>query len=236
MSTNKKYGFYRFFWKAIDVIYPPSCACCGREGVRFCDECRSQMVPMGTNICQICGDPLVIPGICDRCRKELPPFTALRSFAEYKGPLREALHSLKFKNNLALSDTFSEMLIPLIRDLNWNFDLVLPVPMSKAKKRSRGYNQAAQIAYPISLAFQVPFSDDIISRKFETKSQIGLGREERFKNIHNAFQGNSAKLLNKKVLLVDDITTTGATITSCARALQESGCERIYCITVAKTP
>lgn len=194
------------------------------------------MVLIDKNICQICGTPLPFPGICQSCQTNPPPFTYLRSYAEYKGPLREALHSLKFKSNLALADTFAAYLIPMVHDLGWEFDVVLPVPMSRVKKRSRGYNQAAQIAHPIAMAFHSDFSDNLITRQFETKSQIGLGREERFKNIHNAFQGNSAKLIGKKVLLVDDITTTGATITSCAKALKESGCERIYCITVAKTP
>ncbi|MPM54252.1 hypothetical protein SDC9_101027 [bioreactor metagenome] len=143
---------------------------------------------------------------------------------------------MKYQNNLALGDTFSSFLIPMIQKLGWKFDIVLPVPISRSKRRERGYNQAGLIAYPISLAFDTPYSDNLLSRKSEVKSQVGLAREERFKNLHNAFQGNSAKLINKKVLLVDDVTTTGATIISCAKALQESGCERIYSITVAKTP
>lgn len=236
MAAFENYQLYRSFWKFIDVIYPPSCAVCGHEGVRFCNDCQNQIVPIGKNICQICGDPLPFPGVCQSCQLEPPPYTALRSYADYQGPLREALHSLKFKSNLALADTFAAYLIPLVQNLGWQFDVVLAVPMSRAKKRSRGYNQAAQIAHPIAMAFHTEFSENFITRQFEAKSQIGLSREERFKNIHNAFQGNSAKLIGKKVLLVDDITTTGATITSCAKALKESGCERIYCITVAKTP
>lgn len=231
-----KYAFHRKFWKFIDVLYPPSCAVCGHEGVRFCDDCRSQMRLIGANICEICGEPLHQRGICDRCQNEPPPFSALRSYAEFNGPLREALHSLKYQNNLALGDTFSSLLIPMIQKLGWQFDLVLPVPISRSKRKERGYNQAGLIAYPISLAFDVIYSDSLLFRKFEVKSQVGLSREERFKNLHNAFQGNSAKLNKKKVLLVDDVTTTGATIISCAKALQESGCERIYSITVAKTP
>lgn len=231
-----KFAFHRGFWKLIDVVYPPSCAVCGREGVRFCEDCLSQMRLIDENICEICGEPLLQRGICDRCKIEPPPFAALRSYAEFNGPLRKALHTMKYQNNLALGDTFSSFLIPMIQKLGWKFDIVLPVPISRSKRRERGYNQAGLIAYPISLAFDTPYSDNLLSRKSEVKSQVGLAREERFKNLHNAFQGNSAKLINKKVLLVDDVTTTGATIISCAKALQESGCERIYSITVAKTP
>ncbi len=231
-----KYQLYRAFWKSLDVLYPPSCASCGHEGARLCGNCQSQISLSEQNICEICGEPQNERCICERCRTDPPPFTALRSYAEFSGPIREGLHQLKYKSNLGLGDTFSSFLIGLLDDLKWEFDYVLPVPTSKQHKINRGYNQAAVIAFPIALAFNAKYSDNLIKRTKETKSQIDLSISERFKNLHNAFQGNSATLNHKKVLLVDDVTTTGATIMSCSKALVESGCERIYCLTVAKTP
>jgi ComF family protein len=218
------------------VLYPPSCASCGREGVRFCEDCLSKIPIIDQNICEICGEPQISHHLCDKCQTNLPPFTALRSYFEYSGPIRKAHVNLKYKNDLGLADTFSTFLISMIQNLGWEFDYVIPVPISKQHRIERGYNQAALIAYPIALAFNAHFSDRLIRRVKETKSQVDLSASERFKNLHNAFQGNSATLNHKKVLLVDDVTTTGATIISCSKALQESGCERIYCITIAKTP
>jgi len=91
------------------------------------------------------------------------------------------------------------------------------------------------IAYPLSLSLSLPLVTDAIYRVKETVTQIDLSREERFINLKDAFLGNSAKLKGKKVLLVDDIVTTGATIRSCAKALLDSGCKTVFCITVAQT-
>ena len=160
----------------------------------------------------------------------------LRSWGEFNGPLREALHRLKYKNDIALGATFAKPLIELANNNDWDFDIVIPIPISKRHKKDRGYNQAALIAFPIALAFKKPFTQSAVLRIKETKSQVKLSSVERFKNLQNAFQGNSAKLKDKKVLLVDDVTTTGATIDSCAQTLIESGCKKVYCLTVAQTP
>lgn len=236
MGKITQYKLYQSLWKGLDILYTPSCAACGREGDRFCADCQSTVIPIGKNICEICGEPQKNRGICERCSTDPPPFSALRSYAEFKGAIREALLSLKYKNNLAMGETLSRLLIQMIEEMGWKFDFVIPVPISTQHKEERGYNQAAMIAYPIALAFKARYADNQIKRVKETRSQVNLSAAERFKNLHNAFQGNSATLNHKKVLLVDDVTTTGATIISCSKALLESGCERIFCITVAKTP
>ncbi len=236
MGSLLSYRLYHSIWKTLDIIYPPSCAGCGQGGVRLCDTCRDQIQKIGKNICPICGNPSQREAPCDTCQESPPPYTALRSYCEYAGPVREAIHHLKYNNDLLLADTLAEFLITMLKELNWEFDLVLPVPISQQHLHDRGYNQAGLIAYPVALAMQKEYSDKHLQRTRETKSQVDLSAPERFKNLHNAFQGNSATLNHKKVLLVDDVTTTGATINSCSTALRQSGCERIYCITVAKTP
>jgi ComF family protein len=159
----------------------------------------------------------------------------LRSWAEFEGPLRKALHRLKYENDLGLGNEFSTPLLQIIQREGWVFDYVIPIPVSKTHHKARGYNQAAVIAKPIALALGIPMFEKAVIRIKETQSQVKLSREERFKNLYSAFLGNSAKLLNKKVLLVDDITTTGATLISCSQTLREFGCTQIFCITVART-
>lgn len=113
--------------------------------------------------------------------------------------------------------------------------MVIPVPLCKSHFKERGYNQSEKIAYPLSLSLSLPMISDAVFRLKETSSQITLSREERFLNLEDAFIGNSAKLKGKKVLLVDDIITTGATLRSCTKALIDSGCKTVFCITVAQT-
>ncbi|MHC1741130.1 MAG: ComF family protein [Anaerolineaceae bacterium] len=226
---------YRFFWQAVDFLYPPVCAGCGAPGEIWCQECNSKVHLISDSICQTCGAPQSSKGICPNCKTSPPPFTAIRSWAEFEGPLREALHRLKYKSDLALGYEFSIPLKKIVLALGWDIDVVIPIPISKSHKKTRGYNQSACIARPLAYALHKPILETAVFRTKETKSQVELSREERFKNLQSAFLGISAKLLNMKVLLVDDITTTGATLISCSEALKQAGCSQIYCLTVART-
>lgn len=131
---------------------------------------------------------------------------------------------------------FADPLLEIISLEGWTPDFVIPVPLSKGHLKTRGFNQSEVIARPLSLALHVPLETKAVFRNKETQSQVKLSKEERFKNLQSAFLGNPAKLISKKVLLVDDITTTGATMISCSQALMNAGCEKVYCLTVAHTP
>jgi len=235
IPSSTRLKIYRAFWKTVDFIYPPTCAGCGKPGSLWCDECQEKTILISKPLCQKCGRPLSIPGICKECQTNPPPYTMLRSYAEYGDPIRKALISLKYKNNLGLGLVFSPMLIQIIKSMNWDFDCVIPVPISKGHQKERGYNQSTILARPISLAINKPLVLNSINRTKETQTQVKLSREERFENLESAFSKNPAKLISKKVLLVDDITTTGATLISCSKVLQEAGCSEIYCLTVART-
>jgi len=230
------YRIYRFFWKTVDFVYPPTCAGCQKPGTLWCPDCQERTQLLGeSGICPTCGYPSPNGKICADCKTNPPPYTALRSWAEFAGPVREALHSLKYKSNLGLGAVFAEPLLAILDRMGWDYDAVIPVPISKEHLATRGYNQAAILARPIALALHKPMLRKTIVRTKETKSQVNLPREERFKNLQSAFLGNSAKLIHKKVLLVDDISTTGATLMSCTQALLEAGCSQVFCLTVART-
>lgn len=230
-----RFQIYRLFWKAVDFVYPPICAGCGKPGELFCHECIEKTRFISRPFCPICGYPTASAKICENCKETPPPYTAMRSWAEFEDPLRKALHKLKYQSDLGLGNEFAAPLLQIIEKEGWNFDCIIPIPISKAHQRERGYNQAAVIARPLALATGKPMLENAVRRIKETQSQITLSREERFKNLHSAFLGNSATLINKKVLLVDDITTTGATLISCSQTLREFGCTQIFCITVART-
>jgi len=219
----------------IDFIYPPLCAGCGKQGFSICQDCLSEIQLVISPYCDVCGRPQKQKGVCEVCRTDPPPFSALRSWGFYQGPLREALLSLKYHNNLGLGQFLASHLQTIVLGNQWDLDIVIPVPLCKTHYKERSYNQSEMIAYPLSLSLSLPLVTDAIYRVKETVTQIDLSREERFINLKDAFLGNSAKLKGKKVLLVDDIVTTGATIRSCAKALLDSGCKTVFCITVAQT-
>jgi len=158
----------------------------------------------------------------------------MRSWAVYSDSIRESIHSLKYKNNIPLGYFFSQKLIPIIDKANWQFDLIIPVPINRSHYRERGFNQSSLIARPLAHYFGLPFSDTALNRIRETASQFSLGAEERIRNVEGAFRGNPAKIKGKGVLLIDDIITTGATMVNCTKALVESGATKVYCLSVAR--
>lgn len=172
--------------------------------------------------------------MCDSCTAQLPPFTAMRSWSVFDGSVRDALHSLKYKSNLGLGEILAQPLFEIVLMEKWPVDMVVPIPLSKEHLKSRGYNQSACIARPLALRLQIDYQPGAIKRIKETTSQIKLSAVERYANLQDAFCGNPATLKHKKVLLLDDVTTTGATMKSCADAVRQAGASEIYCLTVAR--
>ncbi len=158
----------------------------------------------------------------------------MRSWAIYEGPIREAIHSLKYKNNIPLGYYFSQKLVPLILEAGWNFDVVVPVPLNPSRLRSRGFNQSTLIARPLAHQFNLPFDNKSLSRIRDTSPQVDLSANERFLNVEGAFLGNPANIKGKGVLIIDDVITTGATMINCTKALLESGATKVFCLSVAR--
>jgi ComF family protein len=225
---------YHSLWKAIDWVYPPTCSGCQKSKARWCNQCQSQVSVIGENICPICGEPQNNKQICADCLSVRPPFDALRSFGIFKGPLREALHCLKYKKDIGISETLSLYLINMLKTLNWELDLITAVPLSQKRLKERGYNQSDWLSRPLSLYFGIPFVSQALERFRDTRSQVGLSAIERQTNVHGAFHSKASLVGGKNILLVDDVTTTGATIQSCTSALLQAGAGRVFGLTVAR--
>jgi ComF family protein len=123
----------------------------------------------------------------------------------------------------------------MLRDLSWKPDAVVPVPLSKARLRQRGYNQVHFLARPVALQMGIPFHPKAIAKIRETTSQVGLSRTERRKNIIGAFLANSKVVGGRSILLIDDVTTSGATIDACTRALLQAGAKNVFGLTLARS-
>jgi len=158
----------------------------------------------------------------------------MRSWAEFTGSLKEAIHALKYKKNLALGSILADPLTLIIGKSSWDIDLIVPIPLSRARIRQRGYNQAALIALNVALKMGIPYSDHAVKRVKHTETQISLDVNKRFMNLMDAFYANPATLINKKVLVIDDVVTTGATMQNCSIAILKAGADKVYCLSVAR--
>ncbi len=177
-------------------------------------------------------------GRCVHCRDKEPAFDRAVSFGEYKGALRGLIHLLKYEGVRPVAVPLAEMLGEAITDLGLDASPVLvPVPLHKARRHDRGFNQAELIARAASKYFEqkLAIAPEALVRRRETISQVGLSREERIENMRDAFRVADLKAIRgRNVIVVDDVMTTGTTLSECARVLKAAGAERVWAVTVAR--
>jgi len=185
-------------------------------------------------VCRICGLPLARPGLCPPCNDSHPPYHSMRSWLVFEGPIRRALHTLKYRRNVALGDALAQYLVEYVNVLDWSVDLVVPVPLGRRRMNERGYNQVGLVASPLAALQGWRYSPQVLARVRETRSQVGLSAAERRENVSGAFCANAALASEKTILLMDDVATTGATLVSCAEALLKAGAQTVYALTLAR--
>jgi ComF family protein len=238
------------------VLFPSDCRICATPLFKIsrlpvCEECLTQIRPMGGLLCGVCGErvqaayalPAVDGGFrCPECSRTSPPFTRAIAYGSYEGGLRELIHLLKYGGMRPAANVLGRMLAEAIAALELeNRNLaVIPVPLHKTKRRQRGFNQADLIARSALKLQAAPgcllLAPDVLERKRETSSQIGLTAHQRRENLRGAFTVNGAEQIkDREVLLVDDVLTTGTTASECARVLLRAGARRVWVATVART-
>lgn len=227
------YMLYTSIWSTLDLVFPPTCGGCGKAGVRWCQDCKSRVTAIRAPLCQVCGIPVRSAGTCAVCQEDPPRYSVLRSWSAFDGPVRNALHRLKYRRDIGLGDSLAGQMVGFVRGLAWPIDMVVPIPLGRKRLQERGYNQVGLIARPLAMALGMEYAPYGLARRRETRSQVGLGREERRENVQAAFvAGAHAK--GKTVLVIDDVATTGSTLSSGAEALFSSGAKDVYAVTVAR--
>ena len=197
--------------------------------------------------CVICGDRLasaqllVGDGRCHSCRDFEPEFARAMSFGEYEGGLRGLIHLLKYEAVLPVASVLGGMLADAIAELlpgcGDSVPLIVPVPLHKSKRIDRGFNQAELIARAAvkRLPRRLELATGVLVRRRATISQVGLTREQRIENMRDAFRvRDAASLRGRTVIVVDDVMTTGTTLSECARVLKKTGAEGVLAATVAR--
>ncbi|MFL0245906.1 ComF family protein [Candidatus Clostridium stratigraminis] len=194
--------------------------------------------------CLICNDYLVSDGpLCKSCSDkieycndafELENKIECYSAAYYASCIKEMIRRLKYKSDFALGEFLGEMLLNTVKKNNIEFDLITYVPLSKKAYRKRGFNQSEFLARYISKGVNRPMKE-LLRKKKDTKDQIGLDGYDRWQNMLDCFEALNYNLDNKKVILIDDVITTGATAFHCSKQLFKSGAEKVSVLTVAKS-
>ncbi|MGA9544867.1 MAG: ComF family protein [Candidatus Sulfotelmatobacter sp.] len=216
-----------------------------------CQECLDAMHAIGGGVCSICGERLfssyAVAGAaggprCGLCRRIEPPFVRAAAYGSYESGLRELIHLLKYGGVRPAANVLGRMLAEAIATLDPEFAAdavtVIPVPLHRTKFRQRGFNQAELIA---RAAMKIrPRGDHlyagVLERKRDTASQIGLTSHQRRENLRGAFAVAQPELVKgREVLVVDDVYTTGATVSECARVLRRAGATKVWVATVART-
>src|SRR5438093_8414464 len=208
------------------------------------------MRPIVGGVCSICGEGLVSPSAfsgehseprCGLCRRLEPPFAKAAAYGSYDGGLRELIHLLKYEQVRPAAGALGRMLVEAISTLAMGSEaiVVVPVPLHRRKLRQRGFNQAELITRAALKHIggeRVALKPGLLKRRRETQSQIGLTRRQRRENMRGAFAvAHPYAVKGQEILIVDDVFTTGTTVSECARVLRRSGASKVYVATVART-
>ena len=220
------------------MLFPPRCAGCAGRGALFCARCEAALVWMRPPVCARCGDALAgaseAAACCDSCVRTPPAFVVARSLAAYEGPLRQAIHALKYRQQRAVAEPLAALLARgMPAEVAVGVTAVVPVPLHPARQTTRGFNQSALLARRLARVLGVPVVADAIRRVRQEASQAGLGAAARQKNVLTAFEPDS-RSVSGRVLLVDDVFSTGATADACARALLAHGAGSVAVLTLAR--
>ncbi|MEI7424672.1 MAG: ComF family protein [Candidatus Staskawiczbacteria bacterium] len=231
----------------LDLLFPKFCLGCQKEGIYLCDDCRTLLDIAEFDYCLCDKNPQrVLPeqksGKCNRCQnKKLSGLYFALPYKE-KTLTRKLIYQFKYQPYLKdLAKTLASILIEHFillaknTDEVWNNSVLIPIPLDKKKLKIRGYNQSEELAKELSIILQIPLIIDNLVKIKNTKPQMELSKEEREKNLENAFEiKNPNELLGKKIFLVDDVYTTGSTMEECAKVLKDSGIKNVWGICLAR--
>ena len=218
----------------LGLLFPPRCASCDRDledspdDLLLCDECRQILGPPSWNFCRRCGAEAIPgepPATCPRCQGQSLHFDAAISLGHYRGGLRPAVLKMKHRQGETLAAALAELLVRRRRaDLEaFQPDLVLPVPMHWWRRLGRGFNSPDLLAQVLARAVGVPWAAGLLTRRRNTLPQMRLAPSARFKNLRGALRLKAGDAMaGRRVLLVDDILTTGATCSEAARVLKQA--------------
>ena len=229
-----------------DLIFPPLCITCGaileeHAPFPFCPPCAEGIHFIRSPLCPRCGIPFPAAEgedhLCGECLATERPYAVARAVGLYEKTLLKAIHLFKYRGRIGIGEVLGRIMADFA-GRQWDmtvFSLIIPVPLHRKRLRERGFNQAVILARAIAKRFSLPLNFMTLRRELFTAPQVGLGREERSANVRKAFAVRKPeKIAGRRILLVDDVTTTGSTLTECASVLMQAKAEAVAVLTLAR--
>jgi ComF family protein len=207
----------RLFNVCIDLIFPPCCAGCGRVDFVWCEQC------------QLALESLPVQSVKNSV---LPRIEFVASTGQHHGILQKAVQGLKYRNVKLLGEELGNRLAECTQMQDWTIDIMIPVPLHADRLKERGYNQAQVLCEYAAAQLEIPCVPDALQRKVYSKSQVGLSAHERKTNVVDVFSANPDLVFDRSIIIVDDVCTTGSTLSACAQVLLDAGARRVYGLTV----
>lgn len=229
-----------------DFIFSNICCFCQNdyylEDEKICASCQSQLHFISEPFCNICGKPFINKldksHTCGECLKEKKHYSKARSIFVYDDLIQSEIINYKFNRDIRLAMVFSVYMLEYIeKKLNNQYDVIIPVPLHKKRLQERYFNQALLLVENAPKINKIKVDKWSLERIKYTLPQLSLKYKERAENIKGAFrvgEGNVANILDKRILLVDDIYTTGSTVNECSLALKKAGAMQVDVLTLAK--
>src|SRR6266571_5921480 len=229
---------------AVSLLYPPVCSICGRSvtgGEYLCNQCEAKVVRIVAPFCQKCSEPfegsITSAFTCANCAHRTIYFDAAVSAYRGRGIVRQIIHEFKYGRQIHLRHLVGRWLNSALDDERLrqsHFDVIMPVPLHPARQRERGFNQASLLAELLSAQTSIPVKP-LLERTRYTTTQTALDRAERMENLHNAFRlRKNMDVRGLRVLLIDDVLTTGSTLNECARILKRASAFSVHAATAAR--
>jgi len=233
VKTALLQGFKQFF--------PPACPLCSKIlsskcPTTFCSDCLTGFSPLPVSHCLQCSLPFNGTAnsshLCGRCIKHPPPYVKVYAVGLYERTLKHAIQQFKFNHKVGLDRSLGLLLAHSIDD-DLHADLVVPIPLHRKRLQHRSYNQALLLAREVSRVRKMPVGGDILRKIVDTRSQQGLSAKEREQNLRGAFELNG-DVKEKIILLIDDVMTTGTTVSVCSKILAAGGAQAIYVAVIGR--
>ena len=219
---------------ALDLLFPPYCIGCGKEGNYICGSCARDFPYIYAPFCPICGRPLNADNACPGCIAKDHAVDSIRAPFLFNGVIRQAIHEIKYHNLRSLAPHLALYLHEYLSQNPLPGDVLVPVPIHPQRLRERGYNQSALITRELGRLSDLPVVDVCLERLTYHAPQARLSTAlERLQNTAGAFTCRDRRLQNKRIILIDDVSTSGATMNACAAALKSAGAAEVRGLVLA---
>ncbi len=220
----------------VDLLFPPRCMGCDKEGSFLCAACADKLPRLFPPFCVRCAEPISAGRVCERCAHAPLAVDGIRTPFLMDGAIRQGVHQLKYQGMRALAAPLAQLLADYwLKERPWTVDALVPTPLHPHRLRERGYNQSALLAKEMGKQVHLPVASGALVRRREAPPQArAASAKERQANVQGAFFCKDPSLAGASVLLIDDVCTTGATLGACAVALKTAGVKKVWALTLAR--